>query len=90
MFKAQDSSYYFTIKPDRAFWYGFKPDKSSIIMSKREFGIKEEPLRDNKWLRHLAVNFPDSLRNKPNIYIVEEIDNKRYKLAHVKHFIAIE
>lgn len=95
MFKSMtsdnDSSYYFTIKPNRNFWYGFAPKSEGEIVTKSFFKSKIKPdLKNIEWLRFLCNHYPDSLRNRSHLYIVEELKTHSYQITPVSKFEAME
>jgi hypothetical protein len=86
-----DIAFYYTIKLDRPFWYGFESKKNERIISNLYFyNDSEIVLRDIHWIRNLSANYPDSLREKENLYIVEMFSKDSLRLVAVKFFTEME
>lgn len=94
MHKPSDDSlsFYYTIELGKHYWIGFRPKtEKDTIVSEVLFNSMLKPiLKDINWIRYLDNHYPDSLRNKNNLYIVEKVRNYSYRITHVSSFEAIE
>lgn len=86
-----DSSFYYTINLNRAYWKGFQPTGDSQIISTQDFYNKHRnELKDIEWLRYLVETRQDPLYRKKNIYIVEKLSQDSVRLTKTKYFVEIE
>lgn len=94
MHKPSDDSlsFYYTIELGKHYWIGFRPKaEKDTIVSEVLFNKQIKPvLKDINWLRYLDNHYPDSLKNKNNLYIVEKVRNYSYRITHVSNFEAME